>query len=170
MRVTLGMLTGQIRTNLNNNTAAMLDAQDRLSSGKRIRKPSDDIPGTARSLSLRSSISSVEQFSRNSEFAKDQLSITSSALDQAANAMKRARDKALLAANSATTPESRAGIATEIQTISDELLGIANTQYLGRYIFAGSKSDTKPVDTNAAKATAHNLRFRLLRLHICRPQ
>jgi sigma54-dependent transcription regulator len=41
-------------------------------------------------------------------------------------------------------------VATELTGIRDEVLSLANSSYLGRYIFAGSQGGTQPFSLNAA--------------------
>lgn len=145
MRVTLGMLTGRAQTNIEAASERLLEAQDRASSGKRIRRPSDDVPGTGRAMSLRSAIASIEQFERNSDMVNSQLSVTSGALDTVVSALRDARNLALKAVNSPLTDDARAAIDTQLGEIMEQMAGAANTQYAGKYIFAGGLSDTKPI-------------------------
>ena len=144
MRITLNMLTDNVLSNLMANTERLLEAQDKVSSGKRIHRPSDDVPGIGRSLSLRSGIASLEQFDRNSNIAAHQLAVTSSALDAIVKALESVRTLAVGAASSVLTDEARAGIVSQLGRIKEELESIGNTQYLGKYIFSGSLSSTKP--------------------------
>ena len=150
MRITLGMLTNQVRLNLRSSAERLLEAQDRASSGKRIRRPSDDVPGVGRAIGLRSALASIEQFGRNSDVASSQLALTSTALDSAVTAVQDARRLALSAASSTLTEEARDAIAAQLDTIMEQLVATANTQHLGKYIFAGGLSETKPIVPNAA--------------------
>lgn len=146
MRITLGMLNESVRTNLMQSTYRLMDAQDTASSGKKIHRPSDDIPGVGRSLDLRSTISSIEQFERNSGMANSQLSVTSSTLTSIINALQSVRSLATRAANDTLSEEALSGIASQLEGISGELAGLANTQHLGKYIFSGTLSDTAAIE------------------------
>jgi len=145
MRITLGMLNESVRTNLIQSTYRLMEAQDMTSSGKKIRRPSDDIPGVGRSLDLRSTIASIEQFERNSGLADSQLSVTSSTLTSIINALQTVRTLATRAANDTLSEEALQGIASQLEGISRELVGLANTQHLGKYIFSGTLSDTEAI-------------------------
>ena len=145
MRVTLGMLTGSAQANIEAASERLLEAQDRASSGKRIRRPSDDVPGTGRAMSLRSAIASIEQFERNSDVVNSQLSVTSGALDTMVSALGVAQVLALSAVNGSRTADASASIVTQLDEIMKQIAGAANTQYVGKYIFAGGLSDTKPI-------------------------
>jgi flagellar hook-associated protein 3 FlgL len=149
MRVTFNMLNQTVLGNLMLNSQRLMDAQDMTSSGKRIRRSSDDVPGMGRAISLRSTIASIEQFSRNSDFAAAQLSAASSAMQAIVSKMQDVRDKAMTAASSATSPEARMAIATQLDQIMRELADLGNTQHLGKYIFGGSITSSKPIIENA---------------------
>lgn len=145
MRITLGMLNQSIRTNLMESTSRLMDAQDAASSGKKIHRPSDDVSGTGRSLNIRSTISSIKQFERNSTLAESQLSVTSSTLTSITTKLQSVRSLATQAANGTLSKEALAGIAAQLKGISSELVGLANTQHLGDYIFSGTLSDTPSI-------------------------
>lgn len=148
MRITFGMLTDNILTNLMTSSERLLEAQNRASTGKRIHRPSDDVPAVGRSLTLRANLSSIEQYTRNANVAAAQLSATSSALQSAVSRMHVVRDMAVESANSAKPVEGRQAIATQLDQVMRELADIANTQHLGKYVFAGSKTGSPPVVVN----------------------
>jgi len=76
--------------------------------------------------------------------------MTSSALDTVVSALQEVRLRALQAANSIMTDEAWTAIATQLDRITQDIVGAANRQHLGRYIFSGSLSDTKPIIENVA--------------------
>jgi flagellar hook-associated protein 3 FlgL len=153
MRVTLGMLNSSVRTNLMSSTNRLLDAQEKASSGKRINQPSDDVPGIGRSLSLRSALSSIEQFTRNSSLASAQMGVASTTLDSVVNALQSARTLAVRAASDSLNSEALTGISSQLQSISNQLVGLANTQHLGKYIFSGTMNTTTPIVANTGGPT-----------------
>lgn len=153
MRVTLGMLTSRIKTNLSDSAERLLEAQNRTSSGKRITKPSDDVPGVGRALGLRSVISNMEQLNKNCDVAENYLSITSSMLTTCINAVNTAKTLGLQAANGTQSAEARQTIATQLDGICEQLAGVGNTQHLGGYLFSGGLSDKPAIVPNPGGAT-----------------
>lgn len=153
MRVTLGMLTNSIRSSLLSSAENLMRSQQIASSGKRISRPSDDVVGTGRSLSMRSALASIDQYDRNSSVAGSELSIASSALDSLVSAVQEVRSVAVTAANASLTDEARAALAAKLDGLMTRVEQIANTQNAGRYIFAGSKCDTPPITWNADHST-----------------
>ncbi len=144
MRVTLGMMTNSVMDGLMNSADRLLDAQNRATTGKRITRPSDDVPGVGRALTYRSALASIEQYERNSNIADSQLTITSSTLDSIIAQLQDVWKQAVQAGGPVINDEARSAIAVELDEITKRLADFANTQHLGKYIFAGSKSDAKP--------------------------
>lgn len=138
-RVTSQTMLASSSRNLQNSIAALQRTQDKASSQKAISRPSDDPAATADAMAIRVSQSTNGQYSRNINDAKGWLTTSDSALTQVSDLLRRARDLTVRGANDgAMSPTAKEAIATELETIRDQLLGVANTEYLGRTIFAGS--------------------------------
>ena len=114
-----------------------LDAQ--AATGLAITKPSDDPAGTANLLQFQQQLAQNAQFARNAGDGSGWLATAGSTLSAVNDAVTTLRDLTVQAANTATsTPASQAAIATQMQAIKQSLLSMANTQYQGRSIFAGT--------------------------------
>lgn len=156
MRVTLGMLTNGVRANLMQSAEQLLEAQDQASSGKRIHRPSDDVPGVGRAISLRSALSSIDQFDRNSGVASNLLSVTEDSLTSMVNNLQRVLQLNFKGASDGLNQNAMDGIVTELDGIETELKSSGNTQYLGRYVFSGSLTDAEAIVANPAGAPPYN--------------
>lgn len=144
MRVTHRMITTQVMTNLNSITGRLLRVQDMLSSGKVLRRPSDDPVKLNHVLLLRTSIRKLEQYTQNAEDGVSWLNLTDTSLNQATVLLQKIRTLAIQGASGTLTPEDRRMIATEVQKYLEELIGIGNTTYAGKYIFSGTETLTVP--------------------------
>ncbi|MBA1334010.1 MAG: Flagellar hook-associated protein FlgL [Firmicutes bacterium] len=149
MRVTNNMLINNMQKNLNMSLRRMEKIQDEMSSGKKIRVPSDDPVGTARSLKLRADLKANEQFKKNADDALSWLDTTETALMQIKDVLQRARELAVQGANGVLTPEDSQKLAEEAVQLRDQLVSLGNSTYVGRYIFAGYKTDQAPVELDA---------------------
>lgn len=116
-------------------------AQTALSSGQRIRVPSDDPTGTASAMRLASREADLAAYQRSIDDARAWLGTTDGALQQASNLLRRARDLTLTAGNATRSPTEREAIATELEAIRDQLVTVANTRYAGRSVFGGFQPD-----------------------------
>ncbi len=139
MRVSNGMAITDFLFNINRSEEANNKIMNKISTGKKIQKPSDDPIGAARSISLNSSLNEVEQYKTNSENAVTWLNVTDDALSNVNANLQRAYELVISGASSDKSESSRKAMAEEIDQIKDGLLLIANTSLDNRYIFAGEE-------------------------------
>ena len=76
--------------------------------------------------------------------AQSYLSATDSTLKQVSDATIDARGNAVTAVQTTTSATERKALAGEVKSITQSILNMANTQYLDRYLFAGSLTSTLP--------------------------
>lgn len=138
-RITQRSIQESTLANLQRNLQGMATIQEQLSSQKRINRPSDDPTGTVSALTLRSDLRSTEQHRRNADDGNAWLTATDSTLQTVTTQLNRVRTLTVHALNTgASGAEGGAADAVEIEGIRDSILGLANTDYLGRAIFAGT--------------------------------
>jgi len=131
----------QMRTaqqNLQQNMANMSKLQEQASSLKALSRASDDPTAAAAALSVRSEARAVTQYSRNADNGNDWLTTLDSALGASTDIMNRVRDLTVQGGNGALSPAAKEAIALELDGLKEDLLGVANTSYLGRTVFAGN--------------------------------
>jgi flagellar hook-associated protein 3 FlgL len=145
-----GMLVSAQR-NLQQSLSQLSQLQNTAGTLKRIDKPSDDPSGTADSLRIRAEQASTSQYARNINDGNAWLSVTDTALSKTNELMKKVRDLTVQGANDgALSPLQKEAIAVELESLRAELMTTANTEYLGRNIFAGnSTAGTAFTDSNA---------------------
>lgn len=151
-RITQSMLTTNLLADLQNVTNRLAQTQNQLSSGKQITKPSDDPFGTARALQFRADLAANQQYQANVNDASGWQNATDTALGQINSLTQRARDLLVQGANDTVSAAGRQSIAAEIDQITDSIKSIGNTEYAGRYIFAGSKTTAPPYTPGGADA------------------
>lgn len=148
MRITLGMTSNLMKSNLFNSGEDVLNAQNVASTGKRIHVPSDDVPGTGRVMQYRSMEADIDQYSRNCDIASSQLTASNAAMNTIVTNMQQIRTLALQASTSTLDDQSRSTILSQIDALNTQIVSAANTQNLGRYIFAGTRSNVAPIAAN----------------------
>lgn len=144
MRITNRYLVNTYLSDLNNNLQNMQKYQEQLSSGKEIRRPSDDPQRVARAMSLNSSINRNDQYQRNIEDASGWIDTTDTALGQINDSLQRIRELMLAASNGTNTQTELDAYKAEIKQKIDEIAQCGNTNYDGRYIFAGTLTTDPP--------------------------
>ncbi|GFM37793.1 flagellar hook-associated protein FlgL [Desulfovibrio psychrotolerans] len=128
-------------TNMNSSLADLMESNIQASSQKRINKPSDDSIGTARVLNYRDSLSGIEQYKKNIDTAKSWLGLADQTLLQVNTLLTRMKGLAEQAATGTLDANNREQISFELRQQYEQLINLANTQYEGRHLFAGHKTD-----------------------------
>jgi flagellar hook-associated protein 3 FlgL len=135
----------------------VIDTQEKVSSGKRVNKPSDDPVAAARIAHLDASLSRLDQYKSNSDFARNQLGLEESSLDDVISNLQRVRELALQGNNSTASDSDRRDIAAEVRQARDALLALANTTDVdGRHLFGGYVESATPFTTTASGVVVYN--------------
>ena len=141
MRVADQQLYGLMSGNLSRLRRDMLGTQTEIATGKRINQPSDDPIGFGQSLSMKSSLSAIEQRLRNIQFGETRVNAADAALGEVSTVLSRIKQLAVQARSDTSEPIGRTAIATEIRQLQQQLVTLGNTQVSGQYIFAGTNTD-----------------------------
>jgi flagellar hook-associated protein 3 FlgL len=141
-RITQNVTSRQVLGNLQFSLQKLQDLQNQLSSGKQLVKPSDDPSGAVSAMSLRSDAKRTAQYSRNAQDGLGWLNTADTTLNSALESIQRVRSLVLQGASSTTDAEGRTALAAEVKTAKEALIGIANTTYQDRPIFAGTANPT----------------------------
>ncbi|MEB7505617.1 flagellar hook-associated protein FlgL [Arthrobacter koreensis] len=132
------MLTRNAQQNLQANMSRLAKLQEQAQTSSAITRPSDDPAGTADALKVRAEMRANTAYKGNITDANSWLSTVDAALTRTTDILTRIKDLALTASTATATPANKAAIATEIEGLKKDLLGQANTSFLGRNIFAGN--------------------------------
>ena len=115
-----------------------------LTTGKRVNVASDDPAAAARQVGLATRSESCDQFLRSISSVTAELQTADSGLNSGVTALQQAISLGVEGANGTLSQQDRAALASEVQSISQQLLGIANLSYNGKYVFAGTASTQPP--------------------------
>ncbi|WP_456599737.1 flagellar hook-associated protein FlgL [Blastococcus sp. SYSU DS0616] len=149
MRITQKAVALTSLQGLNRNLDTFGKLQQQLTSGKLINAPSDSPTGTNKAMQIRSEQAAVEQFGRNIADADSWLSITDSTMQNMLDVTRRVRDLTVQGASTGSSSEaSRRALATEVESLRESLLGLANTTVQGRPIFGGVTTGAKAYDSD----------------------
>lgn len=143
-RITTAALNLNAERNLQAGMTRLATIQNKAGTQKEIGKPSDDPSGTANVMALRAEQRLNAQFSRNVQDANGWLSTTDKALTSATDIIQQVRDLTVKGANDgALSPDAKEAIALELDQLHDALLTAANTQFMGRHVFAGTTNESE---------------------------
>lgn len=137
-------------SNLNNNMNNVYKYQEQLSSLKQVSRPSDDPLKVSKIMDLKNEIKQNQQYKTTINDAIDFTNVQDSALANATNSLQRIHTLTQQAANGTYNTQDRQAIKTEIENEVETMMDSLNTNFGGRYVFAGKESTTKPFTTERA--------------------
>ena len=146
-RITSSMMTRSLLSDINDVASRQATTRQQMSSGKQITKPSDDPYATARAMSLRTDLAGIKQHERNVQEAQSWMSVTDTTLSSITDLAQHARELVVQGATDTLPQTSRNAIADQIDQIIAGMKQEANATYDGRYVLAGSRTNTKPYDS-----------------------
>jgi len=126
-----------------------------ISSGTRVNSLSDDPIAAGENVMLSSQLSLDDSFSQTESSTVGMLQVTDSTLGSVVSQLTQALSLATEANNGTLNASDLKSIATQLSGIRDEVLSLANTTYLGSYVFSGSQGSTTPfsLDTSVTPNT-----------------
>ncbi|TFV68955.1 flagellar hook-associated protein 3 [Blastococcus sp. CT_GayMR20] len=151
MRITQRAVTLTSLQGLNRNLDAVAKLQHQLTSGRLINAPSDSPTGANRAMQTRSEMASVAQEARNITDGGNWLDQTDSTLQNMLDVTRKVRDLTVQGLNSGSSSEaSQKALATEVASLREGLLTLANTNIQGRPLFGGVTPGQKAYDVTGA--------------------
>jgi flagellar hook-associated protein 3 FlgL len=134
-----------------------LELQQKIASGRRVLKPSDDPIAAAAAIGLQQSKAVNTQYGVNAQNASSSLNLELESLGDATGVLQDIKELVVKAGNPGLQNSDRQSIATEAQGLYDQLLGIANrTDGDGKYMFAGFHTDTQPFSEQSPRNVVFN--------------
>ncbi len=141
------MLTEQITAQ--QGTIATLETQ--VASGQALNKPSDNPAAVIQVLSLSNGASQITSWQNNAQTASGWLNTVAGTLNNVINALQSANSLLLQASNQGSQdPTSYKSIGMQLEGIQNNLITLANTQYEGRSIFAGTAATPNAYNNSGA--------------------
>jgi flagellar hook-associated protein 3 len=144
MRITNRTMAKTYLNDLNRNLQNMSKCQDQLSSGKEIRRPSDDPFNVSRSIDLNSTIERNNQYLTNIQDGSSWIKTTDETLGNISDQLMRLGTLVNASANGTNSDAQYYAYKTEIEQIINGIADLGNANFAGKYIFAGQKTTTKP--------------------------
>jgi flagellar hook-associated protein 3 FlgL len=121
-----------------------------ISSGSHVNSLSDDPVAAGENVLLSSQLNLDDSFSQTESSTVGMLQVTDSTLGSVVSQLTKALTLATEGNNGTLNASDLQSISTQIAGIRDEVLSLANTTYMNRYIFSGSQGGTSPYTLNSA--------------------
>ncbi|HUX03516.1 MAG TPA: hypothetical protein VMV53_01220 [Acidimicrobiales bacterium] len=128
---------------------SIADLQTQLSSGHMLNRPSDNPASVTQVLALSSQAKQLTSWQANVDTATSWLGIANNTANSVLETLQSARSLLLQAANQgAQNSTSYVALGTQLKGVVANLLALANTQFEGRAIFAGTAASLQAYDAN----------------------
>ncbi|MFW7377888.1 MAG: flagellar hook-associated protein FlgL [Oligoflexus sp.] len=121
------------------------DVLEQVSTQKRINHVSDDPVAFGQSLKRQTAINDMGQYQKNIEFSKGYIERAEASLMGIGDFLIRAKELSVSLSNSTYDVSSRKAAAREVKELIEGIVGLANAQYGGRYVFSGFRTKTPPL-------------------------
>ena len=123
----------------------LAQSQERLTSGKRVARASDDPAAAARAERALAGELRSETSQRAVDASRTVMTLTEGALADANELLQQARESLVAAGNASYSDQERKGLAEKLAGIRQQLLAVANRgDGAGNYLFAGQGTTVAP--------------------------
>jgi len=114
-------------------------AEQQVSSGLKISKPSDSPDQMEELMQIRADLDRNSQVTNNLAVVQSETDPAEQALETATQLMDQAITLAAQGANGTETATSRQAMAQQATSLLQQMVGLSQTQVLGRYVFSGDQ-------------------------------
>lgn len=149
MRITNKMMTNNMMSNINKNKLYMSKLEQQYSTGKKIQRPSEDPIIAVRALKLRTNLSELEQYhEKNIPDAMSWMDVTEAALTTVNSLLRQINTYCVQGSTDTLTAKDRSAIVQNLEEMKSQIYHEGNTNYAGRYVFTGYKTDSSLIFDN----------------------
>ncbi|MBZ5495456.1 MAG: hypothetical protein LAP85_03565 [Acidobacteriia bacterium] len=142
MRISDSISYRSLLDNLNMLNERAEQANEEVSSGKRLNHLHIAPADSAEMVKLNDQLSQLDQYQTNADNSGFFLQVSESTLNSIYNLVTSIFTRGSAAANGPNDANTLATLAADIRSQRDQIFSLANTQVRGRYIFAGSSVTT----------------------------
>ena len=145
MRVTTAHSYDTTIAELNKRQAELVEKQERISTGKRVIRASDDPVSAALAETVRNRLARVQTDQRTIEASRTSMQQAESGLGEAGELIQKVRDLMVAGGNGAYGDGEREALAGQIEGLREQLFSVANRQdSAGRSLFGGLGGSSTP--------------------------
>ncbi len=130
--------------------------QSDLSSGRKVRLPSQEPVSFQRARITQENIRKEEQFQNNIDSGLRQGRLVQDTLDKMIDGLVEIKSLTVNGASDSYGPKNRESMADQIEGIKVTLANSLNLSYGDRYLFAGTNSDLQPFEVDEATGNVTN--------------
>jgi flagellar hook-associated protein 3 FlgL len=140
MRVSNHLFTRDTIARLQSSQQRVAEAQERATSGLRVRKMSDDPSDASAVLQTSGSLRALGQYRRNVQSVGARLSAEEGVLDGVTSVLMRAKELAVQESGGASNADTRAAAAAEVQQLIEQAVSLGNQTHDEEFLFGGANA------------------------------
>lgn len=144
MRITNNITTQNALRTLQRGNRDIAQAVERVSSGLRFQRASEDPVAAAQVMRTSGSLRALEQYRRNVDEATARMSAEEGVLDQLTSVLSRANELGISQATGTANAETRAIAKAEADQLLRFAVQLGNSRYGEGFLFGGAQSSTAP--------------------------
>ncbi len=145
MRITTHNAYQNVIFNLQQRQQGLQTAQEQLTTGKRVAKPSDDPVAAARAERALAAMTRADAHQRALEASRTATQLTETALGDAGELIQQAREALMAAGNPSYSDGERQMLVQSLEGLRKQLLAVANRgDGTGNYLFGGQGTSSPP--------------------------
>ncbi len=145
IRVTQNMLYASSVSGMNRTLSDLMESNIQSASQLKINRPSDDPAGAGKVITLKATLKSMEIHQDNITAAQGWLSTADAILSSEGSVttlLNRIKTLAQQISSGTYTAQNREQVSYELREDFKQLINIANSDYNGKHIFSGTKTDS----------------------------
>ncbi len=144
MRITNRYIYNSLNKHIQQNLNRVARTQEQLSTGKTMLRPSDKPNNLSQLLTVKASISYLEQYDRNLDDGLSYLNLNDSTMQTLGDILHAAAEMAVQGANGTYSQNDLAALGEQVDKMIDHVIDLANSSVGGRFIYAGTKNSSAP--------------------------
>jgi len=156
IRVTNQMMSRTMISNANNAMLNMYKIQNQISTGKKFLNAAENPIDASQILKMNTSLGQLSDWKLNIGTAKEELNLTYDTLNGVLDNMQRINELTVRLASAANSEGTNLALISEINERTKTVASLANTQFLGVYIFGGTNTLNNPFDIDDAMNVTYN--------------
>lgn len=153
MRITNNMRLNAAVSNLFSAQSRYNDLTEKIATQKKVNRASDDPIAAMKIIGIQQGIAANGQYRKNIADSDAWISLTESTLSSAYDLLGKVNEIAVGQASGTATAADRIITSRSVQSLLDQLAGLANTKFGDRYLFSGSKNGAPPFSTTPGPAS-----------------
>lgn len=144
MRITNSQITSMFLEAVEDRRESVAKIQTHIATNQAILSPSDSPDGAVQAMSLRNSLSRLDQMQTTFETSRRHLSLLDTTLVEMSSLLTEGKTLAIQGGNDTNGADERRRFATRIDGLIRDMTALANSRVDGVYLLGGTDSDAPP--------------------------